>query len=72
MEQLDKDERYFVRQEGAEQGERQNFKDSSTTSDVVQHWYGALEQEAGNQAGSGRYEDEQVDARPVKERQSEK
>ena len=39
----------------------------STTSDVVQHWYGTLEQEAGKQAGSGGYEDEQVDARSVKE-----
>ena len=66
MEQLEKDERYFVRQ-GVEQGERQNFKDSSTTSDVVQHWYGTLEQEAGKQAGSGGHEDEQVDARSVKE-----
>ena len=39
---------------------------------VVQHRYGTLEQEAGKQAGSGGYEDEQVDARSVKERQSEK
>ena len=39
---------------------------------LFQHWYGTLEQEAGKQAGSGGYEDEQVDARSVKERQSEK